>query len=463
MYITNKLSQKSNLLILIIVLVIFEDLIRKFVPGHTPLIFLIKDFFILIVYGIFFNEVVNGRKALFNSPIVFPLLFLFVYEFISWTWTDNFNLGVYISGLKMDFYYVFLIFLIPYLFREIKLINKIYKLTKICLIILLFLQLFEIVFPSMANTLSLYTLSDDYDKVFHLGHSFGASDWISYYKTYFFSSQKFSDMTFHLYMLFLVTSLLLNKVASKTLILYTVITFFMLVMSGKRIFIILVPLLLFGLVFSLYKYNNEVRKYSMALYFAMKRLKKIFVYSITLSIGAVVYLYFTNETVGLLIDFVYSALTDGLVTRYFKEGSSYNFEFFRLIKEDYLWYGQGVGTNTQGLKTFIPDAEFLLNNYEMGFFKFINEHGLLGLILFVILIVSSLKFDLNAIKFNHLINYKIISILILIYHIIFFLRFLNGHQFFGSTQTVFWFWFIMGVQLFVYRHGRYGKKENISF
>jgi hypothetical protein len=463
MYITNKLSRRSKLLLLIIVLVIFEDLIRKFVPGHTPLIFLIKDFFIFILYGTFFIDVISGRKVLFNSPIFFPLLFLFVYELISLTWTKDFYLLVFLSGLKIDFYYVFLVFITPYLIIDHKLLNKLNKLIKITLIFLLFLQLFEIIFPSISNKLTIYSISDDFDKVFHLGHSFTAGNFISYHKTYFFSSGKFSDMVFHLYLLFLVTSLLLKKVASKTLILYTVIIFFMLFMSGKRIFIILVPLLLFGLVFSLYKYNNQVKKYSIELYLALSRLKKVFAYSIIISIGGVVYLYFTNETVGLLIDFVYSALTDGLIARYFENGSSYNFEFFRLIKEDYLWYGQGVGTNTQGVTTFLPDAEFLLNSYEMGFFKFINEHGLLGLILFISLIISSFKFDLNAIKFNYLINYKIISILILIYHIIFFLRFLNGHQFFGSTQTIFWFWIIMGVQLFLYRKGKYGKKENISF
>ena len=463
MYISNNLTQKSKLLLLTVFFVVFEDLIRKFVPGNTPFIFLIKDFFIFCLYGLFFIELVKGRKVIYNVPILFPLVFLFLYEFISWIWTDNFNLFVFISGFKIDFYYVFLLFLIPYLFREIRLLNKFYKFTKICLILLFFLQLFEILLPSISNNLTLYSISEEYEKVFHLGHSFGQSEWISYYKTYFFSSQKFSDMLLHLYMLFMITSLLLNKLKSRTLIGYTSLIFFMLVMSGKRIFIVLFPLLLVGLIYSLYKYKNELRKYSTVLFASLRRVRKIFIFSIALSFGLIIYLYYTNESVQILFDFIFSVFNEGIAARYLQEGANYNYEFYRLINEDHLWYGQGVGTNTQGVQVFLPDAEFLLSNYEMGFFKFINEHGLLGMILFIILIFSSLKFDLNSIKFNNLITHKIISILILVYHIIFFLRFLNGHQFFGSTQTLFWFWFIMGVQLFVYRQGRYGKKENISF
>ena len=60
-----------------------------------------------------------------------------------------------------------------------------------------------------------------------------------------------------------------------------------------------------------------------------------------------------------------------------------------------------------------------------------------------------------------MINYRIIGKLILLYHFIILIRYANGHQFFGSSQTVFLFWFIMGIQLMIYKEGKYGEKQNI--
>ena len=54
--------KKINLIILIIIFAIYEDLIRKFVPGHTPLIFLIKDFLLIIVYTVFLFEFIKKEK-----------------------------------------------------------------------------------------------------------------------------------------------------------------------------------------------------------------------------------------------------------------------------------------------------------------------------------------------------------------------------------------------------------------
>ncbi len=454
---------QRTLTILTIIFVIFEDLIRKYIPGNTALIFLIKDLFIILLYCHFLVGYIDNKKSLIYSPIVLPVLSLFLYELFSFIWTDEFYLLVFFNGLKLDFFYFPLVFIVPYLFSDDKLLIKFNFIAKITLILLFFLQLFEIVFPNRAESLMLYSISDDYDKVFHLGHSFEGGTFIKYYKTFYFSEGKFCDMILHLYLIYIISILFLKKFKPSFVILMTFLTFFMLFMSGKRIFILLFPMLLFALSISFYKYKVELLKMSKSLFRVIKRLNTSLIFFIVGGLSLLIFLFFSNETVSISIQFIYSALSEGIVTRFFEENNLYNYEFYQLIKSDYLWYGQGVGTNSQGVNAFFPNAEYVFNLYEMGYFKFINEHGLFGLLIFITFIFSSLKLDLKTIKMNKDITIKIISILILTYHIIIFLRFFNGHQFFGSSQTIFWFWMIMGIQLHLLRKSQCREKEIITY
>ena len=460
MLLTNVQRKESTLFYVVIFLVIYEDLFRKFIPGHTPAFFLLKDMFLILLYGLFFIEISNKRKILLNSPIFIPLLLLFIYELLSLLWMHHFNILIFINGLKIDFFYVPLIFIAPYFFLDNRNINKLLGIVYYSLLIIFALQLFQIIFPEITKLLSLYTLSEDYGSISHSGHSFSGGNFIEYHKTYFFSSGKFGDMVFHLYTLFLILSLYMNDVKLNKITVVTMIVFFMLLMSGKRIFIILFPIFIFIFLFTLYKYNKKIKLFSMELFYRLRKLKIFFSFSIFIVICSLFILYFANETMGILVDFIFEAMGSGLVERFFESDKLYGAAFIELLNSDFLWFGQGVGTNTQGASTFISNSQDLYIGFEMGYFKFINEHGLFGFFFLVLLITSFAWMCVQSIKKNNDMNLKIISILIFSYYFIMFLRYANGHQFFGSSQTVFWFWLIVGFNIFLLKKGRLYVKSS---
>jgi len=387
---------------------------------------------------------------------------LLLYELFSIFWMSNFNILVFINGLKADFFYAFLMFIVPYFLNDDKNLNKLYKLAYYSILFIFSLQIFQLLFPSIANTLTMYNVNDEYLTVSHSGHSFGAGYFIEYLKTYFFSSAKMSDMVTHLYLIFVLLALYINNFKPRVIILVTVVVFFMLFLTGKRIYIILFPLFLLVFIFLLYKYSFIIKNNSMGLYYKYIKLKRLFVTSLIISLACIFILFFTNERIEILFSFIYEAMSTGFSERFLTSNSMYGGSFFELLKLDHLFYGQGVGTNTQGVSQLNPSAQEYYSGFEMGYFKFINEHGILGFILFILFIFSIFYFDIKSYLVNKKINFKIISLLILTYHFISFLRYFNGHQFFGSSQTIFWFWFLMGFQIFIYHKARLDESKNIN-
>ena len=120
----------TKLFIIVFLLVIYEDLIRKFVAGHIPLIFLIKDSSLIIIYILFIFELAYKKKKLINIPILIPILLLLIYEITSILWMHEKNILVFISGLKIDFFYIPIIFMVPYLLQEKKLFIQLNRITK---------------------------------------------------------------------------------------------------------------------------------------------------------------------------------------------------------------------------------------------------------------------------------------------------------------------------------------------
>jgi hypothetical protein len=463
MLLTNIERKEGSLLFAVFFLVIYEDFFRKFIPGNPQSFFLVKDILLILLYALFFIEVNKNRKFLLNSPIFVPLLMFFLYELLSIFWVNNFSILVFINGIKIDFFYVPLIFIVPYFMNNEKYIYKLCKLIYFSILVIFFLQIFQIFFPGIANSLPLYTLDKDYGGVFHTGHYFRGGNFIEYYKTYFFSGGKMSDMLFNLYVLFLILSLYIGNIKSKKFLALTFILYFMLIMSGKRIFIIFFTLFIFIFIFILYKYSNRAKILSKELHSQLRRLKIYFTFFIISAPIVLIILYFSYAAVATMIDFIFEAMSSGLIERFFITDANGGESFFRLIQKDDFWYGQGVGTNTQGSPMLVSNFKDLYpQNFEKGYFKLINEIGFIGLIFFIIYISSVFILDLNAIFINKIINYKIISIIIMTYHFISLFRYLNGHQFFGSSQTVFFFWFLMGMQIFIYYKGRNNEKKNIN-
>ena len=231
----------------------------------------------------------------------------------------------------------------------------------------------------------------------------------------------------------------------------------MVLLCGKRIFIIILPIIMLSLVFPLSFYKKEIMDFSNLLYITFQKLKRYLVYSFFMFGLISFYLYQYNQNFSYLIDFIYQAINEGIFERYFLyTNSNYLAEIRDLLSQDYLWYGQGVGTNTQGYNLFVPNGTY--NDYEMGYLKFINEHGIFGFLLFIYLIFKIFIFDINSIKLNKIINHKIIAIMIFAYHFTIFIRYFNGHSFFGSTQTIFFFWFLMGIQCYLFKNVYYEKK-----
>lgn len=451
----------QKLIISILFLVIFEDLFRKFIPGNSPLFFLVKDLFIILLYFGFLLQIVKGKKKIFNVVFVPSLIILFFYSVISLTWLKEYNILVFLNGLKTDFFYIPILFTVPYIFNSYNFISLVKKNIENCLFVLFFFQLFEILAFDYAAGLKIFSISDSYDRVFHTGHSFGTSGWITYYKAYFFSAGKFGDMVFHLYLLFLITALSLNKISSKKIAIFSILTLSMLIMAGKRIFILTTPLLFLAFIFFIKNKYTVLTKSSFDLFVHLKKIKKTIKYGLFLFIIILITFYNFNEKFKQTSQFVFYALDYGISNRFIKNDSHYQLEYNRLMDEEHLWWGQGVGTNTLGVQLFEPKAESKYSLYESGYIKFINERGLVGFFIFCSLICSIFMFDIKTINLSKKINFKIISNLILLYHFIILIRYANGHQFFGSTQTIFWFWFIMGIQLMIYRINKYGEKQNI--
>ena len=407
-------------------------------------------------------KIVTRKFKLPKVPFLHAIIILLVYEVISYMWIVEKNILVYISGLKIDFFYFPIIFIIPYVLKERRFTRRINSLSSIFLFVLFITQIVEVALGSFASSLKFYSISDDYDKVFHLGHSTDASGVIiKYYKSFFFSSAKFSDAVLHLFLLNLITAFLLEKIQTKKLIFNLILSLLMIIICGKRIFILLFPLLVIVLIYSIGIYKKQIIQHSLNFYLSLKKLQKSLMYFIYFCFSSIFIFFSYNEYARELFYFIYKAVSVSLVERFFTSGTHYGKDFNRLISEGHLWYGQGVGTNTQGRDVFMKTGvEY--SSYEMGLMKFVNEHGLAGLFFLIIFIFNIFIFNFKTFKITKVILDRISVLTISVYHFIILLRYFNGPSFFGSTATVLLFWVIMGIQLHFSLKGNYIEKKNFS-
>jgi hypothetical protein len=88
----------------------FEDLFRKYAGGSMEIYF-VKDVLLAVVYGAFFFGVMKGREKLFRPSFIVPLLAVFALALAQVFNPRSTSIFYGLLGMKIDFYYVPLIFL----------------------------------------------------------------------------------------------------------------------------------------------------------------------------------------------------------------------------------------------------------------------------------------------------------------------------------------------------------------
>ncbi len=88
----------------------FEDLFRKYL-GNLMMIYFVKDVLLAVVYAAFFVGVMRGREKLFRPKFWVPLVALFSLALAQVFNPRSTSIFYGLLGMKIDFYYVPLIFL----------------------------------------------------------------------------------------------------------------------------------------------------------------------------------------------------------------------------------------------------------------------------------------------------------------------------------------------------------------
>ena len=88
----------------------FEDLFRKYL-GNNMYVYFIKDVLLAVVYGAFLVGVMRGRDRVFRPKFLVPMLALFCLALAQVFNPRSTSIFYGLLGMKIDFYYVPLIFL----------------------------------------------------------------------------------------------------------------------------------------------------------------------------------------------------------------------------------------------------------------------------------------------------------------------------------------------------------------
>lgn len=88
----------------------FEDLLRKYL-GNNMYIYFVKDVLLAVVYGAFLVGVMRGREKIFRPKFWVPLLALFCLALAQVFNPRSTSIFYGLLGMKIDFYYVPLLFL----------------------------------------------------------------------------------------------------------------------------------------------------------------------------------------------------------------------------------------------------------------------------------------------------------------------------------------------------------------
>jgi hypothetical protein len=416
----------------VIILSIFEDLFRKYVDiSYSFHVLILKD--LLVIFLLLFFFIYIRKRFLILKNIWMFLGVMFLYDLVAILFNlETFNLIVFINGIKGQYLYYLLIPVFLYFLEGNLFYGKIRKLAVWVIVFIFLTQLLQLLFYDSVQNLDFYTTPSENHSV---AHSFG-TELIHYYNSFYFSPTKLSEVVFSLFCLYIFVTFLTRRNFSIEFVVITLITLASIVLSGKRIFII--SILFFILSIFFYSWRSKISyirrgglnvleyRFFKSFFKYTARLKMLlyFILPISLFSGA--------EKIELMLEFFYISISSGVYDRFFDDNQLYGLAFSRFLEIDHFWYGQGAGSNT-------PNIDFLCNcigfeSFEMGFFKYINEHGFIGFILFMLLVLYILGLLFRSFYLHKNGRYKIISGLLVSYFIIIFIRYLNGHQFTVTGQ-----------------------------
>jgi len=442
--------------ILIFIWLYFQDIIRKILPGQPPFIMLVTDIFVFVTYfSFFFWWVLKNKKERLKlwRP---PFLAVFI-VFVLWCLVESFNpvlpnIFFPLVGFRAYFWYVPLLLCGYYMFEKKKNLMKFSRFlvyTSIPLVLFLFFQRYFGGFFSV--------LLKPFEKA-HSFHSFPGSP-IPLASSVFGSADRFARQVFFLALLGVGTLLYpKNNIKQKIfIIISTIFAILGVFISGRR-----APIFLLGLAaFSFFL-------------FSLKKLHKVeFLKILIILISlAFFFLMLVSTYFPHVNQFIFYSFSKEEV---FLKRACVLFEDFRLAVENAGFWGAGTGSRSQGINYIpgggswqegIPKERFeglsILNAKKLpygpegGLAKVWYELGPVGGIIFFILLLSMVFSWLKELSYLEKSPLFFFGFCLFLFLILMIPWFLKGHQIFGDTMTLVYFWFFMGV-LFSLR-----KYESVS-
>jgi len=414
-------------ILFIILLIYFEDLLRKIIPGQPYQVLVLKDILVFVVYCAFLFFI--RKEIIFKPKFLFPAIL-----FGAWCIVEIFNpnspsLWFPLVGIRTYLWYLPLIFLGYYMFSDKK------KLIKFCQVLIY--TAIPLAVIAILQYSFFYVLPPEFSQPLQTGHEihYFGNEKIKLIPSIFGSAERFASISFFLFLLGLGL-LLFYKDYSKFrkffLIISIISAFLSIFISGRRtpLYFSLACFLIFFIFYFRNKLMGKISRkkiiitgvilliFFAALFFIFQDTAKFFAGSLPSII---------NRLILSIKEVIFSAETAGL-------------------------WGSGVGTRSQGLH-YIPGGENWYNQnianqqfgIESGIGKVLAELGFIGLILFLVFygkMIFSWFSELKVLKNTELYSVGFSIVLYLLFVMVWFLK---GHQILGDSTTLFLFWFFMGI------------------
>ena len=429
--------------VLMFILLIFEDSIRKIIPGQPSYVMLFKDALIFLTYFSFFLFFAINHKKIWKPPFIVPLLFFSAFLIINVFNPITPNLFFGLVGLRHYLWYAPLMFLGYYMFSDKdKFLLFAKKFSYIAIPLFAFVIMQYAYFGSDAPILNPLAGNS---KI----HNFTdvESEQIPLLTSFFGTAHRYSR--FSMFLFFLGFGLLIGKLRSreifsnkeKFILIFSIVSSFGgIILSGVRTAFVLTIFgtLAFLAIFIVQK-NGIIN-------FLIKN-KKILIYSsLIIALLALLIFFFARDFGIFHITAFYYA---------FQERIPWAFaEVSRAFSEVNL-FGNGTGTISQGIDR-IPNGagwiEFQSKELRGGFWfetgvgKILFEGGIIGFIIFYLfwgaVFIAMFK-ELRKLKDFFLKN---IGVAVFIFSFLMLMWFSFIHnQVLNDATTLVVLWFFIGV------------------
>lgn len=420
-------------LLLIFVTIIFEDFVRKLIPGQPVFVFLFKDIIVLLTYiGFLVSRRfrVPARKL---SILLLPLLFFFAAEVVQVFNPALPDVFLPVIALKIDFFYVPMIFLGYAWAQEKKWDSRYVKCLVFVTICLILFATYQLQFAGEEEALSIFLPTQAVGA--HAFHSFG-DEMVPYTFATFASGAKFAQNLL-VFGIIVLSYLLRYKRKCGTMVrLFAPLPFLIgIILSGSR-----TPILLFFLISTVYWLV------SFGLFF-LRPMGLAFVGLFTIALVTIPGLndFWLNSTRAVYMLYTLPEIR----MRFFEEDEGSYDRFFiaqlRQAMEDRPFIGHGTGSNSQALGLFPEDPKYMLSAAEHGPVKVMWELGIVGLLVWVAVWIGILGSGLRVLRILRGTDYFKPAVILFVYQVSVLLWFLKGHQIMGDAQALIYFWFLLGV------------------